>query len=251
MGLLGWLLLIIGVMVAAKIFVWFGKRYGRNSTVRSLTSMSDFTASHFQTSDDGLYGIAIDESRQKICLYQASATHSATRILNYRDILEVEVAEDGAMVSRSSSGSMAARAIVGGVVFGGVGAVVGALSAKRKQEPKVRRIDLKIVVNDTARPNFSLNLLNIECDRGGPAHRVAMMSADEWMGRLKVAIRIADDAASLAQNAAAGVVSLTGVAEEISRLAQLRDQGLLTDGEFQQQKSRLLSFGNEAAEIGA
>ena len=61
------------------------------------------------------------------------------------------------------------------------------------------------------------------------------------MGERDIARAKANDAAfrSYVQDAAGS--SSAGTADELARLAQLRDSGVLTDAEFAQQKAKLLA----------
>lgn len=66
------------------------------------------------------------------------------------DILDVQVVEDGTTVSVTKRKGIIGRAIVGGVAFGGVGAIVGGLSAG--SETTSRNIVSKIDVIATMSP---------------------------------------------------------------------------------------------------
>jgi hypothetical protein len=74
------------------------------------------------------------------------------KIFSYRDILESEVLEDGHSVTKTSRSSQLAGTLVGGLLLGGVGAIIGGLSGKKTTHKKVTRIELKVVVNDTSHP---------------------------------------------------------------------------------------------------
>ena len=69
---------------------------------------------------------------------------------------------------------------------------------------------------------------------------VYVIARGKSMGERDIARAKANDAAfrSYVQDAAG---SSTGTADELARLAQLRDSGVLTDAEFAQQKAKLLA----------
>ena len=69
---------------------------------------------------------------------------------------------------------------------------------------------------------------------------IYVIARGKSMGERDIARAKANDAAfrSYVQDAAG---SSTGAADELARLAQLRDSGVLTEAEFAQQKAKLLA----------
>lgn len=213
----------------------------------SIRSSSDFSPSYQYISESGATGIAIQESSKKICLLKFDRGELRKHIYYYRDIISVELSEDGHTVTKVSRSSQAATALVGGLMFGGVGAAVGALTGSSKTKGKIRSVELRVTVADTANPMFILNFQNIEAAAGGIIHRAATEKAAEWMGRLNAIIRQADQ--EEAQRAAPPPEAVSpsqsrlnvSKADELSKLAKLRADGILTEDEFQAAKGKLLA----------
>lgn len=63
-------------------------------------------------------------------------------------LLSVEVKEDGTTIQHASRPRQVGGAIVGGLLAGTAGAVVGGLGSKARQENRVNRIDLRLVLSD-------------------------------------------------------------------------------------------------------
>ena len=66
------------------------------------------------------------------------------KIFNYSDIVDFELLEDGESIAKGGLG----RAVVGGVLFGGIGAVVGGITGKKKSKPVCNSLKIKITLND-------------------------------------------------------------------------------------------------------
>ena len=169
------------------------------------------------------------------------------KIVSYRDIMSVELAEDGHTVTKTSRTSQAATALVGGLLFGGVGAAVGALTGSTRSKGKIKRVELRIVVNDSSDPVFVLCFQNVEAAAGGLVHRTATTNASEWVGRINVIIRQADeeDKRQAAEQAAAAALPQLGTlskADELTKLAKLKSEGILTEEEFLAEKAKILAF---------
>ncbi|MEI7834052.1 MAG: hypothetical protein WCJ56_12755 [bacterium] len=167
--------------------------------VRSLNkkAMSEFIAklANFDASQqiiNGNSGFAFDEQRKKVCLIENTYGTIKARVVNYKDLLSSEIHEDGQTIMRTSRSSQIGGAIVGGVLLGGVGAVIGGLSGKTVSADKVRRIEVLITVNDTAQPLHSLTFLDIETSKGGFVYNESIKHARHLHALIDVLIKQAD-----------------------------------------------------------
>ena len=207
-----------------------------------LSAMPDFTASQQVMGDNGKSGIAVDEERMKVCLIEFDGI-SDSDIVSYRDLLSSEIFEDSSTVTKTSRGSQLGGAVVGGIALGGIGAIVGGLSGKTVSSEKVKIVGLRIVVNRTANPVHEVCFMNLECKRGCFLHSSCLKRAQHWHGLLDVLIQRAQTEDSLQNGAGDQVESnpALSVADELSKLSDLKKQGLLTNEEFALGKAKLLS----------
>jgi len=237
-------IIVVAVFVAAigiAIAVAINTANRQKEMGASIAAVPGFTATYQYRGADGANGIAIDEPNEKVCLVSHSIVGSVTnRVVPYRDIISSELFEDGKTITRTVRSSQIGGALVGGLLLGGVGAVIGGLSGKRVETGKVRRIDLRLVINDPARPTHDVCFLAVETNRNGYLHKLTSELARQWQARFDVIIKRAEreDAAS-GQQQAEKPASLS-VADELRKLADLRSAGILTDAEFDAQKAKLL-----------
>ncbi|MEY2196911.1 SHOCT domain-containing protein [Neobacillus sp. BF23-41] len=219
-----------------------------NKLFEMQSQLKDFTVSQKYQSYDIQSSILLDEDRKKVCFIFAN--NNSTEIYDYKEILEAEILENGKTITSTSRSSQIGGAILGGVIAGGVGAVVGGLSGKQSSELEVYKIDLKVVVNNTKSPNKIINFLQAEPDLNGkplaikkdsPKYKSASNSANHWHSLLSLLIK--QDESSLLDEKTDNDFnhSSLSVADEIKKLADLLNQGLLTQDEFNQQKQKLLS----------
>lgn len=209
----------------------------------ALEKIEDFTSSQSFVGEDGESGIAIDESRAAVCLLSRKSEGVSTRVIEYKDVLSCELYEDGQTVTKTSRSSQIGGALVGGIALGAAGAVIGGLSGKTVSEKgKVKRIDLRLIVNDTQSPCQDVNFLNLECKTDEFLYKTAIEQARHWHGLIAVIIKKADQKDEGPATATRkGESNTDSIADEISKLAQLKSEGILTDDEFQYQKMKLLS----------
>src|SRR5690606_14697946 len=80
------------------------------------------------------------------------------KVYPYSSIMSCEIIEDGETIYRKSN--TLGRAVVGGVIAGGVGAVIGGLTAQGKQDKEIKTIDLKILIRDSEQLGFNIRFFD-------------------------------------------------------------------------------------------
>ena len=113
-------------------------------------------------------GIVFDEANNLILLITKNYQKESGEIIhNFNhisasDIMESEIVVNSTSISKISKGQQVTGALVGGVLAGGFGAVIGALSASKTSVDKVKSIQLKITVNDLNKPVHKIDCLTGE-----------------------------------------------------------------------------------------
>ena len=172
-------------------------------------------------------------------------------IFNYSDIIEVSYEENGSQLYTKSAGRTIGGAIVGGVLMGGAGAVVGGLSGASKQNKEIENMDIKILLRSTIRTSCVLHFKDVDRvlktkeDADRKLYEKYVKNANQAKDVLSVIIDNAKQVSTpTAQPIAQPVVApaSSSVADELAKLAKLKADGILTDEEFQAQKSKLLGL---------
>jgi hypothetical protein len=252
---------VITLIIVVFVFLWLAKqgskseaeekrkRLEREKEVNQEVSikMEELGFSIAQRFDDVLHAnqykfLAIDENGKKVALVE----DGNYRIFGYRDILESEIIVDGQEMTRTSRTSQVGRALVGGLVAGGVGAIIGGVGAKQEHKSEVKNIQLKIVVNDTKEPSFILDFLKLEIlqkhvTKEDSKYKNAMNQATKLHDIISVLIRQADEVDRQDNNETSSQLSSSSVAEELERLYGLVEKGILTQEEYEIQKQKLLN----------
>lgn len=172
-------------------------------------------------------------------------------IFNYSDIIQVSYEENGSQLYTKSAGRTVGGAIVGGFLMGGAGAVVGGLSGASKQNKEIRNMDIKILLRSTSRTSCVLHFKDVDRvlktkeDADRKLYETYVKNANQAKDVLSVIIDNAKQASTpIAQPIAQPVVApaSSSVADELAKLAKLKADGILTEEEFQAQKSKLLGL---------
>ena len=172
-------------------------------------------------------------------------------IINYSDIIEVSYEENGSQLYTKSTGRTVGGAIVGSFLMGGAGAVVGGLSGASKQNKEIENMDIKILLRSTIRTSCVLHFKDVDRvlktkeDADRKLYEKYVKNANQAKDVLSVIIDNAKQVSTpTAQPIAQPVVApaSSSVADELAKLAKLKADGILTDEEFQAQKSKLLGL---------
>lgn len=166
-------------------------------------------------------------------------------VFRYDNLIEYDLSEDGETISKGGVG----RAVAGGLLFGGVGAVVGGVTGHKASgmcNSMRLRITLRKAHTDTTYINFIVTATKVN----SIIYRGAKYNAQECVSALAV---IADQnradqqetavqQAIAAQQHAAAQTSPVSVADEIMKFKKLLDAGVITQAEFDEQKKQLLGM---------
>ncbi len=177
------------------------------------------------------YGIGIDRSGRRVALI----SHGYRTFVGYEKLVSSEVCVDSETVVKTGRGGQLGAALVGGALFGGVGALIGAMGATKKSLNSIRTIELKLLTTEPHRPIHTISFYDSKAR--DTADR-ALKNAESWHDRMTVSIREAELEARA--KTAQGQYSLGA---ELEKLAELKSKGVLTVAEFDAAKQKLLLAG--------
>lgn len=119
----------------------------------------------------------IDDVNKKWHLPRCKESKS---VYDYADLLDYELIEDGNTVTSGSLG----RAVAGGLVFGGLGAVVGGMTGKQKAT--CSKLQIKITTKDIQHPALYVSLLDYEVKKDSDTYKAAIKDAQEILSILQI-----------------------------------------------------------------
>ena len=106
------------------------------------------------------------------------------RIVNYSEILDFELIENGeTVITKSGLG----KAVAGGILFGGVGAIVGGTTSKKKSVTSISGLKIKVVVNDMNNPDSYINLITTSTKTDSFIYKNAYEVAQKILSMLQIA----------------------------------------------------------------
>ena len=240
------LAIIAGIMQGDAKSKEFKKQGEEN--LQKFNSLPDFNATKRIKGVNDTYIFGVDENSKKI----AFVKKFHKEIVPFDQIISVEILEDNTILQQKSSLRTIGGAVVGGAIAGGAGAIVGGLSGDSKQNKKVSKVQIKIKLRDINHPSFTINCFDSKTMTvGGKPIKPSSIEGHLYKQGLKDAQRIADtisaiiditdkNTKSIIQTPPQSAKVIGSVADELSKLADLKNKGILTDEEFAAQKKALL-----------
>lgn len=155
------------------------------------------------------------------------------KIYSYSDIVDFELLEDGETITKGGLG----RAVAGGILFGGVGAVVGGVTGGKKSKPICNSLKIKITVKSMNNPVVYINFLTSPTKKNSFTYKTMYNSAQECLSVLQLICDSQDATLSASNN-----VPAVSSADEIMKFKNLLDNGIITQEEFEAKKKQLLGL---------
>lgn len=186
---MGWVVFVLVLVAIAALWAWAAESNRKSSLEAHVRGLDGFAAQHVLIGADGITALAVDDDQKLVCFAVCAGGSIGHRLIPYASIMSVEVEEDGTVISSASRGSQLAGAAVGGLLLGGVGAVVGAMTGARKEKRQINRVDFKVTIEDVANPIFRVTLQNLPSPSDGSVYKMTCLQTSEWQGRLEAVMR--------------------------------------------------------------
>lgn len=112
------------------------------------------------------------------------------RVIGFDQLVAVEIERNGVSIERTNRGSQIVGAAVGGALLGPAGLLLGGLTGAKRQESSIKRLVLKLTVNDLHDPVIDIVFLDTDAKVTMPPKKPINIPAEqllsEWYGRLRV-----------------------------------------------------------------
>lgn len=153
---------------------------------------------------------------------------------HFNQIIDFELLENDESVTKGGLG----RAVVGGMLFGGVGAVVGGVTANRRAKGVCKSLKIKISFRNSSNLTEYINFIDTETMTDSSFYQIRYEDAQETLSALQLAVEQVGDSVAAESSAE----QVTSSADEILKFKQLLDMGAITQEEFDAKKKRLLEL---------
>lgn len=184
--------------------------------------------------------VRIDIETKKKLLSAYSYYENESVILKFEQILDFEIFENGNSVVSSKTGS----AVVGGLLFGGLGAVAGA-SGSRVISDNCSTLKLNIYTTDVTNSVVTLDFLDKAIQKNSVDYENLKDVINKMIGFLKIA-RESNRQSERKENKKVVIENVEDVKQNnnlnsLKELSELKKNGIITEKEFEESKKKILS----------
>ena len=110
------------------------------------------------------------------------------KIISAKEIIGIELTENGkGLLSSSVNKNTLGMAAVGGLLFGGAGAIVGAISGSNAKS-RVTEISLRIAIDNIKTPYVGINFVSSIIGKGSDENNQILKIAEKWYGIVSIII---------------------------------------------------------------
>lgn len=153
-------------------------------------------------------------------------------IYDYSALVNFELNEDGNSILQGKGLSTA----LGGIAFGGVGALVGS-AGKRKSQNTCTMLILRLSMKDINQPLINLNYIFGEVSKDSLTYKTAIENAKKLAATFSyIQSQNNDISESTLQK------NEISAPDELLKCKKLLDDGIITQDEFQSMKTKLLNM---------
>ncbi|GMQ56751.1 hypothetical protein AN1V17_11450 [Vallitalea sediminicola] len=188
-----------------------------------LEQSKELTKNFSSTTKIGQY-LFVDDSNQLFKLDKKGECYP------FSDLVNFELNEDGETISKGGLG----KAVAGGLLLGGVGAVVGGVTGKKKHKSLVNSMYIRISLKNRWVKSLKIDLINTQTKKSSKIYKLAKQSADEIISTLEMI------SSNNESNEEIAVTNTSSPADEILKYKELLDMGAITQEEFDKKKKDLL-----------
>lgn len=134
--------------------------------INNVNENKDDPANFNATKKIGSY-VYYDDNKKKWAIPGPFGAILPQNLYDYSDVVSMELLEDGRTINKGGIG----RAIVGGALFGGAGAVVGAVT--RKSKDVCKNLQVKVTVRDMNNPTVLITFINKSTKKDSATYKKA------------------------------------------------------------------------------
>lgn len=210
-------------------------RYGADRTKQSVIEHIEHRKNNaavyasFTTSDSVTDKIKIDREKRLFCVNIEKK--KIPDVFSFDEIVGYELIQDGDILTSGGSGA----ALVGGLAFGAAGAIVGSNVGKKTSKQTIQKLYFRISLSNPWITYLEIPISTVEIKKGGILYNAAMDTANRVTALLEV---IAADQRT--QTETHPQASTSSIADELMKLKDLLDAGIITQEDFDKAKAKLI-----------
>ncbi len=183
--------------------------------------------------------LLVDDVNRHIIFAKATKREIKVSIFDFEKLVGIQIVQDGTTIFKKN---VLGGSLIGGALFGDTGAIVGGMSGDTTEGGIVYSYKIIFAVDDMKNPVVEYELLDGAIDISSDLEKVIFSGTKSFGNKVKSVISAVIDNASKQRVSKVEVANtVSSVAEEIHKLLKLKEVGILSNEEFEEQKKKLLN----------
>lgn len=160
-------------------------------------------------------------------------------IFRFDEIADFDLLENNNTIASGGLG----RAVVGGVLLGGAGAIVGGVTGKRKTKATCDMLVVQVSTTNMFFPNLMITYINKEVKKTDKKYTKEFNNAQQTIAGLNSVIKMAENNKVVKVSVEnSNDINDSNPYEELKKVKELLDMGIITQEEFDLKKKELLGL---------
>jgi len=201
--------------------------------------------------------IAVDERGQRLCFYKKRGKYNPSyQVIESMDIMSVELLEDDNVIAETLRTDAINGTLIGGPLLGDIIASVASISASNK----VKKISLRVSVSSSYNSLCEVIISDKKLNKNKKKYRKIISDAIDWYNIASRLMQRFNDSqhyqmseldintntntyidTATNKNSNVNISASISIADELEKLYQLKEKGILSNEEFETQKRRILN----------
>ena len=223
------ILVVIAFVIALIVYIVMSFRENKHRRERhaEILTQNEYSKSIFHEDFD--VALYFDEQKKQLVIENLLGRASC-RVVSYSDLLDCEVLVDNTTVMKGGLG----RAAVGGVVAGGLGALIGASTTSSTD--KTNSMKVRVITVDVSDALIEITIITGATGRDSQTYKDAEKFAQETFATI-ASIIAREKKASVSHQ----YKQQKNIKETLTELEHLLSSRLITEEEFQVKRQEIIS----------
>lgn len=230
-----WIIVIITIAVVVVKFLTRQQKSEKENNYKESINKNNFMVEQEYFIND-YSKIMLDETHKKIAIYN----EKGLKCFNFEDLIDFEIVENGSSVIQSKIAST----LAGGILLGGVGALAGA-NGRKQINDICNSLILKMYFSDNGAVCITEKINERPLYKNSIEYQSLSSTVDNIVSVLKYVKQQAEysvysnpKTTSTKEN---NKIEDTSSINQLEKLAELKEKGIITEQEFEESKKKILS----------
>ena len=233
-----WIIVIITIAVVVVKFLARQQKSEKENNYKESINKNNFIVEQEYFIND-YSKIMLDETHKKIAIYN----EKGLKCFNFEDLIDFEIVENGSSVIQSKIAST----LAGGILLGGVGALAGA-NGRKQINDICNSLILKMYFSNNGAVCITEKINDRPLYKNSAEYKSLSSTVDNIVSVLKYVKQQADYSVysnqkitSTKENNKTENMKETFSINQLEKLAELKEKGIITEQEFEESKKKILN----------